>query len=455
MKHLSIRTKFILAFIAVIMIAIALVSVFIGLTSNQRFEMLLVDEEIDTLTQTILDHYQTNDTLIGIEAVLRPPPGILPPEVNDLPRIGFILADLDGRVILGDENKPRGTKLAPEELFNATALEMDNETIGYLLIRNPVPELTPRQKNFLDQINAALLYASLGGIILAVILGLVLTKSLLKPLENLNMAIKKMGEGELSQDVVVKSDDELGQVIQTFNQMSKTIAKATQRREQMTADIAHELRSPLTVISGYLEALQEGALAPTPERIETIKAEVDQLNRLVNDLRTLALADAGQLSIIISEIDLRALFTRLENAFNLIARSKQVQLKFSCDPNIQNVYADEGRIIQALSKLIKNALRHTPAGGKITTTAEASQSNQIVFKVKDTGQGIAPEKQHHLFERFYRVESSRQTTEGETGLGLSIVKAIIEAHHGQVQVQSELGKGATFILTMPNQPPQI
>jgi signal transduction histidine kinase len=240
-------------------------------------------------------------------------------------------------------------------------------------------------------------------------------------------------------------------VIEGFNQMSSALAASNARRDQMTADIAHELRSPLTVINGYLEAMQDGTFEPTPARLEIIQQEVNQLNRLVTDLRTLALADAGQLEITKAEIDLQTLFQHLSNAHALQAQSKNIKLIFDKSQDIEKIFADEGRILQVLSNLINNAIRHTSEGGEIIVSGEL-ETSKAVIKVTDSGEGIPENELDYLFDRFYRIDPSRQSTSGETGLGLSIVKALIEAHGGWISVQSEVGRGTSFVFTLPIKP---
>jgi len=219
----------------------------------------------------------------------------------------------------------------------------------------------------------------------------------------------------------------------------------------MTADIAHELRSPLTVINGYLEAMQDGSLEVTQQRLSFIKNEVNQLNRLVDDLRTLALADAGELEINKEAISLQAMFTYLENAHILQANSKSIELLFEKEPSAERIFADEGRIIQVLSNLITNAIRHTPEGGSVTIKGY-QHNKDISIDVADTGEGISAQDLDLVFDRFYRGDTSRLSTSGESGLGLSITKAIVEAHGGTIDVKSKVGEGTTFTVTLPHKP---
>jgi signal transduction histidine kinase len=240
----------------------------------------------------------------------------------------------------------------------------------------------------------------------------------------------------------------LGQLAQAFNQMSAAVARANQLRRQMTADIAHDLRTPLSVISGYLEAIRDGELAPTPTRLEAIYAEAQQLNRLVADLRTLSLADAGELSLNRQPVSVPELLARVATAYTHQAGQRQVSLSVQVAGDLPAINADPDRLVQVLGNLVSNALRYTLVGGQITLGAAQPQAGQVRLWVQDTGRGISAAELPHIFHRFYRTDKARQQTEGESGLGLAIAKAIVEAHGGTIAVESEPGQGTTFMILL-------
>ena len=451
MKSISIRIKFILAFVAVGLVAIALVGAFTNFVARQQFQSLVQDRIITELSTIVIQYYEIHGTVLGIENYFKSSTVAILSNYSQPVRIDFVLALPNNRILLGNERYPVGTDLSGQDVRNSNVVVYNDSTIAYLLFEEPPFLPNPEEARYIERTNRALIYASLIAIVLAVILGLIFTQTLLKPLSSLNDAILKMKRGELGQEVPNKTDDELGEVIEGFNQMSSALAASNARRDQMTADIAHELRSPLTVINGYLEAMQDGTFEPTPARLEIIQQEVNQLNRLVTDLRTLALADAGQLEITKAEIDLQTLFQHLSNAHALQAQSKNIKLIFDKSQDIEKIFADEGRILQVLSNLINNAIRHTSEGGEITVSGEL-ETSKAVIKVTDSGEGIPENELDYLFDRFYRIDPSRQSTSGETGLGLSIVKALIEAHGGWISVQSEVGRGTSFVFTLPIKP---
>jgi two-component system sensor histidine kinase BaeS len=448
MKTTSIQTKFILAFVAVGLVAIALVGVFTSFVSKQQFKSLVQERMITDLSKIVISYYEIYGTILGIDNYFTSNTVAIFSENTEPVRLDIILALANHRILLGNEKYPPGTNLTNSDIRNANEVIYEEAVIAYLLIEDPPFLPNSEETRYIERTNRALVYASLIAIALAVALGLVFTQTLLKPLSSLNDAMQRMKHGELEQVVPNKSNDELGDVIEGFNQMSSALAASNARRDQMTADIAHELRSPLTVINGYLEAMQDGSLAPTPTRLGIIQQEVSQLNRLVTDLRTLALADAGQLDINKAEIDLQTLFQHLSNAHVLQAQSKNIELTFEKSQNLKKIYADEGRILQVLSNLITNAIRHTYEGGRITVSGDLV-NNKAVIKVADSGEGIPENDLDFVFDRFYRVDPSRQSTSGESGLGLSIVKALVEAHGGLVSVQSEVGTGTIFTFTLP------
>jgi signal transduction histidine kinase len=303
------------------------------------------------------------------------------------------------------------------------------------------------EDKYLTSVNQSLFIAAVGGALIALILGLFVARTLTRPVRELTTATHALAHGDLQQRVPVRSRDELGELAQAFNQMSADLVRATQLRRQMTADIAHDLRTPLTVIGGYVEALRDQVLAPTLERFEMIYGEVQHLQQLVDDLRTLSLADAGELRLNRHPIEPRALLTEVAALFQHRADQQSLTLIVDAADTLPVLNIDEGRFVQVLSNLVSNALRYTPAGGHITLGA-IDQSGAVQLIVRDDGAGILPEALPHIFDRFYRADQARHQASGESGLGLAIARSIIEAHGGTIAVQSDVGHGTTFIISL-------
>jgi signal transduction histidine kinase len=230
--------------------------------------------------------------------------------------------------------------------------------------------------------------------------------------------------------------------------MSREVARAHSVRRQMTADVAHELRTPLTVIAGYIESMRDGVLLPTPERLSVIYTEIEHLQNLVSDLRTLTQADAGELKLNKQWINSGELLQQAHAIFEHQAAQKGVNLGVIVTEGLPPVEVDEARLAQVMGNLLSNALRYTPAGGRIEL-GTALDGGRVTLTVRDTGQGIAPEDLPFVFDRFYRADKSRADENGESGLGLAIVKALVEAHGGTIEAESVVGSGTTFLIHLP------
>lgn len=320
------------------------------------------------------------------------------------------------------------------------------KTIGTLYYMPPPSQaLEGAEELFISGLNRTLLIAGMVSAGVALIIALVLSKRMLRPIEGLTLAVRRMEKGELEQTVQVAANDEIGELAHAFNSMAQSLARAEQLRCNMVSDVAHELRTPLTNIRCHLEILQDGLKEPTPEFINSIHDEAMHLSRLVDDLQDLALAEAGQLRLEPRRVSARAEVERAATAL----RHQIDGLTISIDvPEAIEAHADPKRLGQVLRNLIANAITHTPAGGSIHVRASREQA-EIQIRVEDTGRGIAPEALPFVFERFYRADASRERATGGAGLGLAIVKQIVTAHGGRVWVESEVDKGTTVFFTLP------
>jgi len=273
-----------------------------------------------------------------------------------------------------------------------------------------------------------------------------------KPLEELFNAIDSVAEGNLSVRVPENDSDMYSNLIKRFNKMVGELERAEQQRRNLTADIAHELRTPLHIIQGNLEGVLDGIYQPTPDHINNTLDETRLLTRLVNDLQTLSLAETGQLPLHPTRFLLADLLADLASSFSSQAASLGIDLKISlADPN-QKLTADYDRLNQVLSNLISNALHHTPEGGTISieTGSGSNEERSVRIVVKDTGAGITSDDLPFIFDRFWRGDKSR-SERTHSGLGLAIAKQLIHAHGGTIDVQSEVGKGTTFTIELPQE----
>jgi two-component system sensor histidine kinase BaeS len=289
---------------------------------------------------------------------------------------------------------------------------------------------------------------------IAFVLGILLARTLTRPLQELTAATQVMAAGQLGHQVQVHSQDEIGQLATSFNQMSHDLAQASQMRKQLTADIAHDLRTPLTILRGYMEGLKDGALDGSPNLYDIMYEEVALLQHLVEDLRTLSLADAGELSLNVRAVDPKALLERTGLAYVMEAEQRGLDLRIEAADNLPSVMVDADRMTQVFNNLVSNALRYTSQGSIVLAASATNQ--QVRFEVRVTGTGISAEELAHIFDRFYRADESRQRTEdGSSGLGLAIAKAIVEVHGGQITAVSTPTQGTTFAITLPRHVPII
>ncbi len=319
---------------------------------------------------------------------------------------------------------------------------------GRYLTASEPPGLNPQEAQFLQRTNEALIFAMLGALLVALAIGILLARTLTRPLQALTHAAQSITQGQLEQEVKVSANDEIGQLAVAFNRMSQEVARVNQLRRQMTADIAHDLRTPLTVISGYVESIRDGDLKPTPERFALIYSEIERLQNLVGDLRMLSMADAGELSLNPQSLSPKNLLERAAALFRHQAEGQNVAIQVKAGDDLPNFRVDEARMIQVLGNLISNALRYTLSGGTIILAAQ-SFGDELEIRVEDTGVGIPEDELPHIFNRFHRGDKSRHTETGETGLGLAIVKALVEAHGGSVMAESKPGEGTTIRLVFP------
>lgn len=273
-----------------------------------------------------------------------------------------------------------------------------------------------------------------------------------KPLRQILGAIDTVAEGDLSVRVQEDSSPQFGELIKRFNKMVGELDRSDQQRRNLTADIAHELRTPLHIIQGKLEGITDGVYEATSKHINDALEETKLLTRLVNDLQTLSLAETGQLPLNKTTFLVGDIIRDLSSSFSSQAMALEINLKEKIGDLDQQITADYVRLNQVFGNLISNALRHTPKGGTISLETEsvAGERRHVRIKVKDTGEGISPENLPFIFDRFWRGEKSR-TREGHTssGLGLAIAKQLIRAHGGKIEAHSELGKGTSFVVELP------
>ncbi len=304
------------------------------------------------------------------------------------------------------------------------------------------------QRAFINAINRSLLFAVGSAGIAAIFLTIMLSRRILQPIEALTVAARRLGQGDLSQRVNIHSGDEIGELAMAFNAMADGLSRLERLRRNMVSDVAHELRTPLSNVRGYLEAIQDGLADPNPEVIDSLHEEVMLLSRLVDDLQELALAEAGQLKLKPVPIQLEEIVAKALAALQPKINEKDIRIHTDLPDDLPLLRVDPERIGQVLRNLLTNAVTYTPPGGEITIRATVTEAG-VEVNVHDTGIGIAPEHLSYIFERFYRVDESRTRSTGGAGLGLAIVKQLVQAHGGEIAIDSIVGSGTTITFTLP------
>lgn len=367
--------------------------------------------------------------------------------------VRLVLADAQGTVVADTAATDGATAQPPAALADGTAVTVGGEQVGTLYTLSTTEDPTSTASTFLRSANRSTWQSTLAASMMALVVGLVLFRQIVSPIRAVTLAAQRVAAGELEQRVPVRTQDEIGQLAGAFNQMADTLARNQQLRRNMIADIAHELRTPLSVIQGNLEAMLDGVLPADAQEIASLHEETLMLSRLVADLRLLSLAEAGQLSLERAPVELSALLGRVADALRLQADANQITLETEAAADLPAIQLDADRIGQVLSNLLHNALRYTPAGGRITVRAARAPVSTgqpaLLVEVADTGRGIAPEDLPYVFERFYRADKSRARSSGGSGIGLALAKQLVEAHGGQIGVASTVGQGTTFSFTLP------
>ena len=274
-------------------------------------------------------------------------------------------------------------------------------------------------------------------------------RNMFDPLAKVMAAADTVAEGDFSVRVPEKGSGEFGRLSRSFNRMVSELEQADQQRRNLTADVAHELRTPLHIMQGNLEGIADGVYQADEEQIENLLGETRQLARLVEDLRTLSLAEAGQLPMKWEPVDIRELLGDVATSFSGQAEAAGVDLSYEVSGEAEKaqINGDAGRLDQVLSNLVANALDHTPEGGEIHLQAAGYQDG-VKIEVSDTGSGIPDEDLPLIFDRFWRGEGRRQNG---SGLGLAIAKHLVQAHGGEISVESQLHEGTTFTILLPMQ----
>jgi two-component system OmpR family sensor kinase/two-component system sensor histidine kinase BaeS len=448
------RWRLLGSFLLVILIALGTVWVVTRYTTEQEVQTFLGhggQVGLENLADNLESYYADNGSWAGVATDLRSGQGR-----GQGPRAGanalggdHILTDASGVVLISPISAEVGDRLSDDQLRSAIPLSAAGEVVGYLIPEGGIPVLPDNFEELLiERVNRASMLAALisGGI--AIVLALILAAVILRPIREMTRAAQKMSEGDLSQRVNIQGGGELGTLGGTFNQMAYSLQDAEVRRMAMTADIAHELRNPLAIQRAHLEAMQDGILPTSQENLALISEQNQQLTRLVEDLRMLALAESGELTLNRRMVDLSELCRETIHRFEPQANSKRINIFGGCGDQPLIAYADKERLQQIHDNVMQNAMRYTPEGGWINLSL-SREGKKAIFRFHNNGPQIDEKALPHLFERFYRADKARDRASGGTGLGLAIARKLAETHGGSLTAENHPSEGVVFKLTLP------
>lgn len=445
----SLLTRLILAFWVVSLSGIVLVAVMAGRASQQGFDSFVNDVQYKDLVDHLAGYYSAHGSFTGAEYLLQ---AASQQAGNGLAK-EYVVVDPQGNMLLSLTDGPNPGPQPPggpsPNLVNiGIPIDVGDKVVALLIpIRLPksLPDMAAQN---LQQINMSLFIGAVFATVLALALGWIMARSISQPLSDLNEATRAIAQGDLDKQVPITSKDEIGALAGSFNAMTGSLKRSRDLRRQMVADIAHELRNPLSIILGHAEALSEGVLPATPETLDIIYDEARHLSRLVEDLRTLSLSESGELQLQRATLAPQELMNRAAAALTGRAADKGLRLTVSAPDGLPSVSVDMERMQQVLLNLLDNSLKHTASGGSIELTA-VLKGDGVEIVVQDSGSGIAPEDLPLVFERFYRSKHSPERIQDGSGLGLAISKALVELHGGQISAESEPGQGTTISIWLP------
>lgn len=451
-RQIPLSLKLSLSFAIVILLSVGLVYFLTARSITERFyEYGRTSRELIgmQLAANLSMYYRDRGSWVGVDRFLFEPVVITFGDqifAGSMLSVGgrLMLANEAGLIFISTESSlDIGHPLEEQELDVSIPIVVDGEQVGTVGL---APNPNPREAEFLASAMQSAVLA--GGITigLALILSIFLILQILSPLKKLTRATERVAHGDLSDSVRLRSRDEFGQLGESFDQMVENLRRSETLRQMMTADIAHELRTPVTIIQGTLEAIIDGVYEPSSETIAPIYEETLHLGRLIDDLRDLALAEAGELRLEKEPVDLEGLIRQVVEAA-ASSPDEAPTIRIDAETATPQIDGDPKRLRQVLANLLGNALRHTPVDGEIRIEIRRG-TNAVEFVVEDTGPGFTEEDLPHLFERFYRGDPARNRG-GGTGLGLAIVKQWVEAHGGTIRAENMASGGARFTVRLP------
>lgn len=459
---LSLRARLVLSFLGVIAATAALVVILANRITTDRFTYLVSNAgqmHARNLAPIFADYFAQEGSWSGVETLMDSYATLSVPSMGHGRRGGMmgmaassgerlLLADAGGQIVADSQGQDIGILLSTADLGKGASIVVGEQRVGTLIVASGLGTLTADQSAFLSQVKWLMVAAGIVAGLAVLLVGSIQARRIVAPVRALADAAGRVAGGEFAQ-IPVTSQDELGEMALAFNTMAAELKQQHTLRRRVMADIAHELRTPLSVLQIDLESIEDGLTDPTNEVVTRLQKEVALLNRLVEDLRMLSLAEAGELHLEMQAVNVGTLVQTAIERVRSVAQEKGVGLTSRIGEGMPPVAGDAQRLSQVLSNLLSNALRHTPAGGRIIVAARQDENDRVRVTVQDTGEGIPADELPHIFERFYRTDHDRSRDTGGSGLGLAIARSLVEAHGGRIWVESVEGKGSAFAFELP------
>lgn len=462
LKKLKLNKKLILSLVSLIIIVILSIALSINSVFNKKFEQYIIrnnENEISNIIDSIRSKYVNGEW-----------------ELSSIQQIGedaisngiFVdLYDKDSNLVWGamtynknmchmvmgsiennmnymiNKNKSNYT----EKLFEIKNL--DNEIIGNIKIGSyGLLYYMDNDVDFLKEINKVITSIGIVMVLITIFIAILISNNISKPVEVVSNMANLIGDGDYDNKIDYDSNIvEIDVLIKSINNLSAKLEEQENLRKRLTTDISHELRTPLTSIQTHLEAIIDGIWEPDTERLNSVNEEVIRLTNLVNQLQNLAKFDSEKSKLNLAKVNVKNLIMNV--VYNNQGKALEKNINIECDLESIDSYLDKDKISQVIVNLLSNAIRYTNNGGKIFISSY-KENNNLKIQFKDNGIGIPKENIKYIFERFYRVDESRSKNTGGIGVGLTIVKSIIDLHQGTIEVRSELNKGSEFIVILPN-----
>jgi len=448
----SLTTKVALAFTAVVLIAIAGIVIFTTTDSNRQLANYMRGGGflgIENLVTNLEAHYQDTGSWQEVESHFN-----TSTRGNNNSRMAmyqFTLTDSDGIVQWSNSGDEEGALLSGNyKTEGLKLLDSAENVVGYLLVNQDGGPVVNQVTPFIERMNRALVLAGTIAGLAALSLAILISRQLLKPVTALMKASESISSGDLTARVNISSKDEFHTLGNTFNQMAENIQSSDERKKALTADVAHELRTPLSVQKAQLEAMIDGVIPITVDNLQAISNQTDVLSRLVDDLRTLALTDSRELQMELQLVKLDEILESMIDSLRpqISLGNTKIAYKFDQDSLGQTALIDTGRFSQVMQNILTNAMRYGKNGGIIQVSLIKKESS-LVVQIHDDGNGIPEEALPHLFERFYRHDKARSRDSGGTGLGLSIAKNLVSLMNGEISAMNHPAGGAVFEICFP------